>query len=109
MKWNDVLGVISSVATITGVSLLWIGNAVKDWTPLQAAHTAALATTASLFTLGFLYGVIQLLARGHRACDSLEARVLYWCFGGGIAVLLGFYILMTLWMIAATFWQVEIS
>ena len=101
MKWSEILGVISSVASITGVSVIWASEALKGASPLQVANYAATAVVASLFSIGLIFGVTLLLLWLDSQIPYIQLRILYWCFAAGVAVWGCFYTLVFIWFMAA--------
>lgn len=109
MKWSEILGVISSIASITGVSVIWASEALKASSPLQVANYAAMAVVASLFSIGLIFGATLFLLWLDRKIPSMQFRILYWCFAGGLAIWGAFYALITIWFIAADLWRMGFS
>ena len=109
MKWSEVLGVVSSLASITGVSIMWASQALKGSAPLQVANFAATAFVASLFSLGVLFGATLLLLWLNSCIPHPQWKILYWCFAGGFAIWGCFYALIFIWFMAADLWSMGFS
>lgn len=106
MKWSEVLSVVSSVASITGISLLWIKQQVGPTGVLELVWNTMTATMATLFSVGFVFFLVQGMLLLHRLIGTahngvLQMRILFWCFVGGGALFIGVSSLIAIWKLAS--------
>lgn len=111
MKWSEVLSVVSSVASITGMSLFSAGTLLQPESPRQIAWMVATAICAAMVSIGCLTGVVQVLLLGDRAyLRDVEPsiRFMYWCFLGAISIIISVMFLFGVWYGLQDAWGLKI-
>lgn len=106
MKWSEVLSVVSSVASITGISLLWLKEQVGPIGALELVWNAMTAMMATLFSLGLVFLLVQTMLFLHEQIGTahngvVQMRILFWCFIGGLVLFIGVGSLIAIWKLAS--------
>lgn len=86
MKWSEVLSVVSSVASITGMSLLTANAMVDDLNIRQVTWSVAATMSVVLLGIGCLFGSVQVVLWGDQKNDFGDLRFVYWCFSGVVII-----------------------
>lgn len=110
IKWTEHLSVISSVASITGVSLVWLQSFTKDASFLTALFGGIASLVGALVSIGTLVVSVQLFSIGHRFFGSRLRAALpaYWLFGGAVAIWAIFLLQMLIWYFVREAWATRI-
>lgn len=111
MKWTEHLSVISSVASITGVSLVWLHALTKEASFMTALFGGVASVVGALVSIGALVVTVQLFAAGHRYFKSSFPAGLpaYWFFVGP-ALVWGFFLLqIIIWWLVKEAWATGFS
>ena len=111
VKWTEHLSVVSSVASITGVSLVWLREFTKDTNFLTALFGGMASLVGALVSIGVLVVVVQLFAMGHRALRSKwpSAVPAYWLFMGAALISLVFFAYFIIWWVVKEAWVTGFS
>jgi|GEM_PF-2849914 len=111
MKWTEHLSVISSAASITGVSLVWLQALTKEANFMTAIFGGVASVVGALFSIGSLVVAIQLFALGHRYFRSRfpGAVPAYWLFGGAVTIWAEFLLQVVIWWFVKDAWATRFS
>ena len=111
MKWTEHLSVVSSVASITGVSLVWLREFTKDTSFMTALFGSVASVVGALVSIGVLVVVVQLFAMGHRALMSRWASAVpaYWLLVGAVTIWLVFWAQLIIWWMVKEAWSMRFS
>lgn len=94
MKWSEVLSVVSSVASITGMSLLTANAMFEGLNIRQVAWAVAATLIVVLVGLGCIFGAVQAVLWGDRKCYFGQLRFVYWCFSGAFFIFISAILLI---------------
>lgn len=94
MKWSEVLSVISSVASITGMSLLTANGMVDDLNIRQIAWSIAATMVVVLVGIGCVFGCVQVALWGDQKYDFGDLRFVYRCFSGAAVIIIAAFMLI---------------
>ncbi len=111
MKWSEVLSVVSSVASITGMSLFSAGTLLQSESPRQMAWTVVATICATMISIACLTGVVQLTLIGDRAYSKVgipSIRLIYWCLAGAFSLFVSAVLLLGAWYALQEAWAIEI-
>jgi hypothetical protein len=107
---KESVNLVGSVASITGISLLWLKNLVPN---SNLAIGIPIYAIASLFSLGIIGLAIALFRVGYNVClggysipvseRTLSAKMAYIGLAGGVLLML---VIVALWFIFALGWVV---
>ncbi|KAA0994833.1 hypothetical protein FQ192_11970 [Pseudomonas sp. ANT_J12] len=86
MKSSEVLSVISSVASITGMSLLTANGMVDDLNVRQIAWSIAATMVVVLVGIGCVFACVQVALWGDKKNDFGDLRFVYRCFSGAVVI-----------------------
>ncbi|MFJ4386981.1 hypothetical protein ACIP02_21970 [Pseudomonas sp. NPDC089408] len=108
MKWTDMLSVASSIATLTGVSLVWLSTqpAFKSVSILALAFQGVVGLVASLLTVGVTF----FLVRTHSsALEEVKPRnVIYvWTLCLSILIVAWLIAMSIIWSFAMMLWSIK--
>ncbi|MBK5437970.1 hypothetical protein JFV30_14410 [Pseudomonas sp. TH32] len=111
MKWTEHLSVVSSVASITGVSLVWLDKSTKDTTFMTVLFGGMSSVVGALVSIGVLVVVVQLFAMGHRVLRSKwpSAVPAYWLLAGAAIIWLVFWAQFIIWFMVKEAWATRFS
>lgn len=110
MKWSEVLSVVSSVASITGMSLITAGTMLSSENPRQIAWMVVSAMCGAMLSIGCLTGLVQLLLFWDRAYAKQEhpsIRFMFWCFAGAVSLLVSLFFLTGIWYVLEDAWAIK--
>lgn len=111
MNWTERLSVVSSVASITGVSLVWLQSFVKEASFMTTLFGGVATVVGSLVTLGVLVVAVQVfLALGQVVRRRLPSAI--WGYGlfVGAAIIWGvFFSQLLIWSLVREAWTVHFS
>ncbi|NVZ36567.1 hypothetical protein HX786_00665 [Pseudomonas sp. 21615526] len=108
MKWSEMLSVASSIATLTGVSLVWLSTqqALQNVSILKMMFQGVVGLIASLVTIGLFF----LLVSGFVAVlnDCKQKDVVYvWTFGLALWIAGGAAVIWFVWGVAVFLWSIN--
>ncbi|WKW30976.1 hypothetical protein [Pseudomonas viridiflava] len=112
MKWSDVLSVVSSIASITGMSLLTAGTFVGEESPRQLAWIVTTTICTAMFCVGWLYAVAQGLLwvdRSYLLDGPPSVRFISWCFFGSFSLFFSVIFLIGAWYTLESVWTFRIA
>lgn len=111
MKWTEHLSVVSSVASITGVSLVWLREFTKDASFMTALFGGMASLVGALVSIGVLVVAVQLFAVGHRFLSSKWSSAVpaYWLLWGAANIWLVFWGQIFIWWIVKEAWTMRFS
>ncbi len=111
MKWTEHLSVVSSVASITGVSLVWLREFTKDTTFMTALFGGMASLVGALVSIGVLVVVVQFFAMGHRGLRSRwpSAVPAYWLLVGAAVIWLVFWAQIIIWWFVKEAWATRFA
>jgi hypothetical protein len=111
MKWTEHLSVISSVASITGVSLVWLQTLTKEASFMTALFGGVASVVGALVSIGSLVVTVQLFAMGHRYIRSSfpSAVPAYWLFVGAALIWGAFLLQIIIWWFVKEAWATRFS
>lgn len=100
MRWMEAINVGGSIASISGVSLLWLRTLAPgaQLHNLVAGSIASLAGT--LLPIGVFVITLELLTAGARwliASATPRQRTIYWSLASAIAIVASSLLLLAVW------------
>lgn len=111
MKWSEVLSVVSSIASITGMSLLTAGSVIGEGNPRQLAWIVTTTICTAMLCVGWLYAVAQGLLWADRVYlldQPPSMRFILWCFVGAFALFFSVVFLIGAWYSLESLWTFRI-
>lgn len=111
MKWTERLSVISSIASITGVSLVWLQGVVKEANFKTALFGIVASVVGALVTVGLLVVSAQLFVY----VDSIVKKKCppavwgYGLFAGAGLIWSIFFSQLFIWALVGEAWTVRFS
>lgn len=111
MKWTDVINLAGSIASVTGVSLVWLHTLLPD----AKTHNLILGTLGSvvgtLLTVGLVAFAIEALLSGSRmwGFDQAQARnkTIYWSFSIALAIVVVGSLVSAVWTGVYIAWVIQ--
>jgi hypothetical protein len=86
-KFKDVVNIGGSVASITGISLLWLNQLTPS---INLLKTIPFIIVAVLFTIGGVTFLVYDFRQNYPENENLSEEVIYICFKGGLLILIVF-------------------
>lgn len=111
MKWSEVLSIVSSIASITGMSLLTASTVIGEGNPRQLAWIVTTTICMAMLCVGCLYAVAQGLLwadRGYLLDEPPSVRFILWCFFGSFLLIFSLFFLIGAWYALEAAWSVRI-
>lgn len=111
IKWTEHLSVISSVASITGVSLVWLQSFTKEASFMTGLFGGVASLVGALVSIGSLVVGVQLFAIGHCFLKTRWSTAVpaYWLFVGA-AVIWGLFLCqIIIWWFVKEAWNTGFS
>lgn len=108
MKWSEMLSIASSIASLTGVSLVWLATqqAVQDVSILKIVFQGVVGLIASLLTIGLLFLLVRafvaVLDSSHQ-----EDAVFVWTFGLALWIAAGGAVISSVWGVTVFLWSIN--
>lgn len=99
MEWNkfrDAVNLGGSVASITGISLLWLNQLTPS---VNLLALTPIVVIAALLSVGCVTLAVYLLRSGYQSfvqSATFSMKVVYWCFAGAAMI---FFVSLALFMI----------
>jgi len=111
MSWTERLSVISSVASITGVSLVWLQSFVKKASFMTALFGGVASIVGALVSIGVLVVVVQLfLALGGFVRSKWPSAFWgYLLLVGAGSIWCVFLLQIAIWFVVKEAWAVQFS
>ncbi|WP_426214655.1 hypothetical protein [Pseudomonas sp. DWRC2-2] len=106
MKWTEHLSVISSVASITGVSLVWLQALTKEASFMTALFGGVASVAGALVSIGTLVVAFQLIVAGHSFLKPRFSAAVpaYWLFASAAVIWGVFLFQMIIWWFVREAW-----
>ena len=111
MSWTEHLSVISSIASITGVSLVWLQGVVKQASFKTALFGGVASVVGALVTVGLLVVAVQLFLSLGKVIKA-KCPIALWGYGlfAGAGLIWVFFISQLLiWALVGEAWTVRFS
>ncbi|MNJ40254.1 hypothetical protein D3C77_351450 [compost metagenome] len=109
MNWTERLSIVSSVASITGVSLVWMKSAVGDKNFMTALFGGVASVVGALFAIGVLLVTLQLFLLLHRRIKARWPSAVpgYWLIVGALVIWGSFWLQIAIWWLVSEAWTIR--
>lgn len=109
MKWTEGLGVVSSIASITGISMLWFKERIGEAEVLQLLVNGLASVVATLLTLAvslfFIWVVLWFDADWRKKRVWTIGRLVIGFTVSGISIAAASVCVFFIWHLAAVVWR----
>jgi len=111
MKWQDTLNTAGSIASITGVSLVWFKALTPNVTYFNLVFGLFASIVGALVTVGLIALTIEILQSGARRFEvntsNQKKLTIYWSFSTAAAMLVGGMLLFLTWGLVSIAWIIK--
>jgi len=111
MSWTDRLSVVSSVASITGVSLVWMKSSVEDKSFMTSIFGGVASVVGALFSIGVILITLQLFLMIHRSIKVRWPAAVpgYWLICGAAVIWCSLLVQISIWWLVGEAWTMRFS
>jgi len=110
MKWQNTLKTGGAIASITGVSLVWVKALTPNVTSFNLVFGLFASIVAALVTVGLIALTIEILQSGARRLEvntSKQKLTIYWSFSTAAAIFVGGMLLFLTWGLVSIAWIIR--
>jgi hypothetical protein len=110
MRWTEAVNLGGSIASISGVSLLWLRTLAPE-VQLQNLLSGFIASlVGALLSVGLCALALELLAAGAQwlaVAATPRQRTIYWSFASAAAIVVVGMVLLLIWMGVYIAWVIK--